>query len=180
MADKIDMDPYTEDDFMRDLKKVTSGRSDPALSKALISESRSTTKWLAKNGIKFVLSFNRQAYEIEGRQKFWGGMVLAVQDGGKGLTQQHQANAAKKGVETRYESPVVKILKRDSGEVCGVTVRRKDGTSYDVLARGGIILAAGGFESNPKMRAQYLGPGWDLAYVRGTRRYCNRKTIRIS
>jgi succinate dehydrogenase/fumarate reductase flavoprotein subunit len=31
-----------------------------------------------------------------------------------------------------------------------------------------LILAAGGFESNPRMRAQYLGPGWDLAHVRGT------------
>ena len=31
-----------------------------------------------------------------------------------------------------------------------------------------IVLAAGGFESNPRMRAQYLGPGWDLAHVRGT------------
>lgn len=31
-----------------------------------------------------------------------------------------------------------------------------------------IILAAGGFESNPRMRSQYLGPGWDLAHVRGT------------
>ena len=27
---------------------------------------------------------------------------------------------------------------------------------------------AGGFEANPRMRSQYLGPGWDLAYVRGT------------
>jgi succinate dehydrogenase/fumarate reductase flavoprotein subunit len=31
-----------------------------------------------------------------------------------------------------------------------------------------LILAAGGFESNPRMRTQYLGPGWDLAHVRGT------------
>lgn len=168
MALKIDMEPYTEADFMRDLQKVTSGRTDPVLSKILVGESRQTTKWLAKNGIKFVLSFNRQAYEMEGRQKFWGGMVLAVQDGGKGLTRQHQDNATSKGVEVRYQSPVVKLMKRDSGEVYGVTVRKKDNSSYDVVARGGVVLAAGGFESNPKMRAQYLGPGWDLAYVRGT------------
>jgi len=31
------------------------------------------------------------------------------------------------------------------------------------------VLACGGFESNPEWRVRYLGPGWDLARVRGTR-----------
>jgi succinate dehydrogenase/fumarate reductase flavoprotein subunit len=31
-----------------------------------------------------------------------------------------------------------------------------------------IILAAGGFESSPRMRSEYLGPSWELAHVRGT------------
>ena len=32
-----------------------------------------------------------------------------------------------------------------------------------------VVMACGGFESNPEMRARYLGPNWDLAKVRGTR-----------
>lgn len=32
-----------------------------------------------------------------------------------------------------------------------------------------VILASGGFEANPRMRRQYLGEGWDLVVVRGTR-----------
>ncbi len=32
-----------------------------------------------------------------------------------------------------------------------------------------VVLASGGFEANPEMRARYLGPGWELAKVRGTR-----------
>ena len=168
LAKKIDMQPYMEEDFMGDMKRVTNGRCDPALSKALVGESRETTKWLAKNGIKFRLSFERQAYEIEGRFKFWGGMVLNVVDGGKGLTKQHQENAKRKGVEVRYESPVMGLIRSESGEVQGVNVRRKDGAIYDVFARGGVVLCAGGFEANSKMRAENLGPGWDKAYVRGT------------
>ncbi|OCK74280.1 FAD/NAD(P)-binding domain-containing protein [Lepidopterella palustris CBS 459.81] len=168
MADRIDMDPYTEQDFMSDLRRVTNNRGHPQLASALVKESNSTTKWLAQNGVKFQLSFNRQAYQIAGRQKFWGGLVLSVVDGGKGLTQQHQANAARKGVEVRYDSPVVSILSNDADEVTGVTVRHKSGMKFDVLTRGGVILCAGGFEANASMRTQYLGLGWDLAYVRGT------------
>lgn len=31
------------------------------------------------------------------------------------------------------------------------------------------MLAAGGFQANPERRARYLGPGWEMAKVRGTR-----------
>ena len=40
--------------------------------------------------------------------------------------------------------------------------------NYDLRA-GAVVLACGGFESNPEMRARYLGPNWDLAKVRGTK-----------
>ena len=32
-----------------------------------------------------------------------------------------------------------------------------------------VVLACGGFEANSEWRTRYLGPGWDLAKVRGTR-----------
>ena len=32
-----------------------------------------------------------------------------------------------------------------------------------------VVLASGGFEANREMRTRYLGPGWDMAKVRGTR-----------
>jgi tricarballylate dehydrogenase len=31
-----------------------------------------------------------------------------------------------------------------------------------------VVIACGGFESNAEMRTRYLGPGWELAKVRGT------------
>ena len=36
------------------------------------------------------------------------------------------------------------------------------------LGARAVVLAAGGFESNPQMRAAHLGPNWDVAKVRGT------------
>ena len=32
-----------------------------------------------------------------------------------------------------------------------------------------VVLAAGGFEANAEWRTGYLGPGWELAKVRGSR-----------
>ena len=37
------------------------------------------------------------------------------------------------------------------------------------IAASAVVLGCGGFEANPEMRARYLGPGWELAKVRGTR-----------
>ncbi|KPI34461.1 Fumarate flavoprotein subunit [Cyphellophora attinorum] len=170
VASRIDMSPYMEEDFMHDLQRVTNGKTDPELSKVLVRESRATTKWLAKNGIQFQFSFNRQAYEIDGRFKFWGGMVLMVEDGGKGLTRMHQANARRKGVEVLYECPVVGLVRDEpTGPVVGVEVRmRGSDRTKTIRSRGGVILSAGGFEADSDMREKHLGPGWSKAYVRGT------------
>ena len=168
MVDKIDMEPYSKENFMNDLNRMCEGKSDPELARILVDDSWQTTKWLHLNGIRFQLSFDRQAYEINGRQKFWGGMVLKVEDGGKGLTTQHQDNCRRLGIDVRYESPVVKILPPEQQAVAAVRVRRVDGSEYEIHARGGVILCAGGFEANPKMRSKHLGANWDRAYVRGT------------
>jgi tricarballylate dehydrogenase len=45
---------------------------------------------------------------------------------------------------------------------------RSGGTLRDLTARA-VVLACGGFEANAEWRTRYLGPGWELAKVRGTR-----------
>jgi hypothetical protein len=70
------MKPYTPTNFLDDIKRMTDGRADPALANVLVHKSRETIGWLKDSvGIDFELSFNRQAYKVDGRYKFWGGMV---------------------------------------------------------------------------------------------------------
>ena len=45
---------------------------------------------------------------------------------------------------------------------------RHKGKHVEIRAKA-VVLACGGFEANAEMRTRYLGPGWDLAKVRGTR-----------
>jgi tricarballylate dehydrogenase len=47
-------------------------------------------------------------------------------------------------------------------------VVRKQSKTTQVKAKA-VVLAAGGFQANPEWRTRYLGPGWELAKVRGTR-----------
>lgn len=167
LAKIIDLDPYTKEDFSRDMQRICLGRSHPQLSKILVDDSNSAIKWLAKNGIRYQLSLNRQAFLVNGRHKFWGGMALKTQDGGKGLIEDHTAAAQKRGVRVFYSTPATSLHHETStGAVTAVSVSHQ-GRPHTISATA-VILAAGGFEANPRMRAQYLGPGWDLAYVRGT------------
>ena len=166
-AKKIDMEPYRNEDFAGDMKRVCSGRSDPRLSKILIEESNETVKWLKSNGIRFQLSFNRQAYEVDGRLKFWGGLALKTQEGGKGLIEDHKAAAQNHDVEVLYSTALKRLITDPKTSAVTSVAVQSNGEDF-TIETGAVILAAGGFESNPRLRSQYLGPGWDLAKVRGT------------
>jgi hypothetical protein len=98
---------------------------------------------------------------------FWGGLSLKTQDGRKGLIEDHKVAARRHGVTVIYSTALTK-LNQDSntGSVSSVVVHH-GGRGYVIKVKA-VILAAGGFEANPRMRSQYLGPGWDTAFVRGT------------
>ncbi|KAL1954812.1 hypothetical protein VTO42DRAFT_542 [Malbranchea cinnamomea] len=166
-AQIVDMEPYTAEDFLADMTRMTAGRTDPELCKILVGDSYSTVKWLSRNGVRFQLSFNRQAYKVDGRYKFWGGMSLKTEDGGKGLIQDHLAAARRHGVTVLYSTPLKGLVTEpQTGAVTGAIVEQAG--SRSVIKTRAVILAAGGFEANPRMRAKYLGPNWDRARVRGT------------
>jgi len=140
-ANIIDLAPYTRDDFLADLSRITYGRFEPELGKTLIEESNDTVKWLARNGVRFQLSFNRQAYKIDGRFKFWGGMCLKTEDGGKGLILDHQRAARKHGVTVLYSTAANNILLDSrTGAFKSLLASDKGGNSLLINARA-VILA---------------------------------------
>jgi len=160
----IDMEPYTHEQFINDIMRLSDGRSDPALVKALVGSSHDTVLWLSKRvEIPFVLSFHRQAYLVDGRQKFWGGMVLAVEDGGKGLVAAHHRALKESGVEVWFNTEAIDLVLLDD-RVSGLKVKKDD--ELLILRATSIILASGGFESSREMRHKYLGSEWMNARVR--------------
>ncbi|WP_134440950.1 FAD-binding protein, partial [Methylacidiphilum caldifontis] len=161
-----EIDPYPEDQYFDDLVAVTEGLTDPDLANTLVSRSLETMRWMQHHGIRFGLLLRRQSYVINGRTKFWGGLIVEAVGGGAGLMDQWYERAKAVGIEIWYEAEVYKLLTDGPRHVVGVAIHRS-GESYRVYGDS-VILAAGGFEANAAMRSQYLGANWDLALVRGT------------
>jgi tricarballylate dehydrogenase len=163
---RSDFGAYTEEQFFDDMARVTENRCDPDLTELLVKRSLDTAAWMASKGQRFTAAWGRQAFKIEGRFKFWGGLTVEAVGGGPGLVDSLTRAAKKNGIEIWYEARALSLMTDDDG-VHGVVVRKK-GKTTEVRSKS-VVLAAGGFQANPEMRARYLGPGWELAKVRGTR-----------
>ena len=163
---QTDFGSYTEEQFFDDMGRVTDYRTDPDLCELLVRNSRATLLWMCAKGIRFTPIYGRQAFKVNGKFKFWGGLTVEAWGGGPGLIEAWTAAADKAGIEIRYETRALGLLHR-GGQVNGALVRHKGETS-SINARS-TVLASGGFEANSEWRTRYLGPGWDLAKVRGSR-----------
>src|SRR4051812_24784572 len=161
-----DFGTYTTDQFYDDMFRVTRYRTDPALCERLVTSSFETMKWLRSKGLRFAPIYGRQAFKIGGRFKFWGGLTVEAWGGGPGLIQQQTEIAGKQGIVIQYNTRATSLL-YDGHHVRGVKV--KEGTAIREIRAHAVVLASGGFESNTEWRTRYLGPGWEMAKVRGTR-----------
>jgi tricarballylate dehydrogenase len=164
--DRTDFGTYDENQFFDDMFRVTRYRTDPALCEILVRNSFETLKWLRSKGVRFQPIYGRQAFKVDGKFKFWGGLTVEAWGGGPGLVDSETQIARSLGIEIRYNCRVTGLL-TENGRITGVSV--KSGNElYDVKATA-VVLASGGFQADPQMRAQYLGQNWELAKVRGSR-----------
>src|SRR5689334_11085322 len=161
-----DFGAYSAEDYLDDLGRVTQWYCDPDLAETVVRGSTETVQWLYGRGVRFVPRFGRYAFKHEGRFKFFGGTVVEAAGGGRGLVQAEYNAASKHGVEVRYGAQAVALLRGPHG-VRGVRIV-SSGVEEDIDAKA-VVLASGGFEANREWRTRYLGPGWDMAKVRGTR-----------
>lgn len=164
--ERTDFGTYTAEQFFEDMARVTEYRSDPELMEVLIGKSFDTLDWMRTKGVRFMPIYGRQAFEINGKFRFWGGLTVETVGGGPGLIESLTAACEREGVEVHYETRAIELLRDDDG-IHGARVRRHG--KHEVILAKAVVLAAGGFEANTEWRTRYLGPGWDLAKVRGTR-----------
>jgi tricarballylate dehydrogenase len=166
-ARQIYIPPLPSDLYMHDLMRVTEGLSQEELADILIGRSRETVVWMQSKGVRFIPMFGRQSYIVNGIHHFYGGVNIEAAGGGWGLVDFLVKAAERAGIEIRYRTGLRKLLQAQSGAVTGVLAFGPNG--YEEIHARAVVLACGGFEANPEMRTRYLGAGWELCRVRGTR-----------
>ena len=165
-AANSDFGTNTREEFLDVLYRLTSYRTDPDLSEILVNSSLDTMAWLRSKGARFILNHGRQSGMVNGKRKYFGNMPIEVNGGGAGLVQYLDMAAKKAGIEVFYHARATTLI-YDGERVSGVRVQHQ-GKAAEFRAKA-VVLACGGFEANPEMRTRYLGPGWELAKVRGSR-----------
>lgn len=159
--------PYTREDFHGDLLRVTSGRTDPVLSRVLVDNSKDTVFWMNQvGGIKMEPATTLSAVR-KGNMLVWArGLVIRAAHEGVGLSRSWFSTCEKRGIEVRYGAAALELIMAEDGSAAGVRVREDDGVkTYTAKA---IVLGCGGFEANVQMRTQHIGPLVGAAKVRGT------------
>lgn len=164
--ENTDFGSYTEDQFFEDMALVTEYRADADLVDLLVRRSQEVMLWMRSKGVRFMPIYGRQAFKVGGKFKFWGGLTFEVSGGGPGLVETMTKACERESIEIRYGARAISLIADDEG-VHGARVRQQKKTT-EISAKS-VILAAGGFQANTEWRTRYLGPGWDLAKVRGTR-----------
>src|ERR1700747_195073 len=135
---RTDFGEYGRETYLDDLGRITQYFIDPDLAETLVDNSTDTVHWLMRRGVKFLPNYGRQAYNHEGRFKFFGGIVIYANGGGAGLVEAEYKAAAKHGISIRYGARATALLRGRNG-IEGVQVL-VDGIEQIITTKA-IVLA---------------------------------------
>jgi tricarballylate dehydrogenase len=158
---------YPKEAFREDLMRVTQGKSDPELADLLIDASYDTTCWMQDVGKhEFELARSVMGIKVGDTYKWPRGAIVRTVHEGVGLSATWFKTVEAMGIEIQYDAHVLSLIQNEDGAIGGVVVRRPDGLKR--LEAKAVVLACGGFETNPEWRTRYLGQEWGHAKVRGS------------
>ena len=164
----VTVDPYTPEDFQRDINRVTGGQADPGLTRTLITRSYDTVRWMADLGVAWELNRAVGPVRVAGQKiTLARGGALRAKGEGVLLSGTLFRLAAEADIPVWYETQAQQILTAEDGRVTGLAIR--DPSGLRTVECKALVLASGGFQANPEMRTAYLGPSWSVVKVRGSR-----------
>jgi fumarate reductase flavoprotein subunit len=74
-----------------------------------------------------------------------------------------QNHAIKAGVDIRYQTPAVQLVRGENGRVTGIIARDRSGDYVRFNARRAVVLSTGDYGNNPWMVEKYCAPAIEVA-----------------
>ena len=156
-ADEYGARDYSEDEMIDDLMRISRGRANPALVETLARNAAAAIEWLTVLGIEWEPGYPHTA-----------GYRRSPKMGGQGLVDTLFRRLEGREAVISYENGAAQLLIDGRRAVTGVRCTSPDGL-VDLMARGGVVLACGGFQANAQMRVAHLGRYADSLVLRGSR-----------
>ncbi|MCE0765589.1 FAD-dependent tricarballylate dehydrogenase TcuA [Pseudonocardia kujensis] len=166
--DRMEIEPYPVERFLEEVVGPAQGFADPTLMTDVAAQSLNVVSWMRDHGVRWSLAMSKLPESLQAGQtvRLSPGGELIAEGNGLALVESLFARAEQLGVRIVYGSPVVDLV--TSGRtITGVVLRHAD--RDETITAPVTILASGGFEASAEARLRYLGAGWDLVKVRGSR-----------
>ncbi|HEY2326917.1 MAG TPA: FAD-dependent tricarballylate dehydrogenase TcuA [Gaiellaceae bacterium] len=163
---QVEIGPYPEEDFHDDLQRASRYQCDEGLARLIAGQARADVKWLTSMGAKFLRAIGADDVKTAGNKlKQIGHDDIRHYEGGQGLVENLTKQCLTRGIRVQYETTARRLVRGVDG-VVALIIDTPEGPK-ELRARS-FVLACGGFEASTSLRTTYLGPGWDLAKVRGS------------
>jgi len=162
LAHETQFEPYTgaypAEEMWNNYIKATGGAANLDLAKMVIYDSASVLDWMKDHGVRFQPAITGTLHLSRTNAWFMGG--------GKAMINALYRSAEKLGVHIRYNAEVVGLDVQD-GHFRSASVLM-DGRTTEKIAAKAVVVAAGGFQSNPEWLRKAWGPVADNFLIRGT------------
>ena len=157
-----DKDDDSKELYFKEMMEVSGGRSDPALIRAYAEIAGESVDWLGDHGMTYKI------WKQHAPERMRCHIVPAVNGltGGAHMVKVMLEALEKAGVPVRYNTKAVELVTDECFNVLGVSCIEKH-RRVELMTKGGVILATGGFAGNNAMVGQYIGPWASRMVVRG-------------
>ena len=142
----------TGDELYEFLMECSNGLADADLVRTYVDKSVDTFNWCYDNMISDAVT-TRYAMIPDSIVSIWMPDSWATK-----FVSSMETYAAGKNVDIRLSTPATELIIED-GAVKGAVVTNADGSVQKIYAKGGVVLATGGFASSPEKLAQYSSAG---------------------
>lgn len=156
----------TAEEMYRYFRAVGQGLDDPDLARVYCENSGPNIEWLIGLGMEFTKLVMSGAENYPEYAAITPPKPRGHETGGKGRFFKVLKNACdSRGIQCLYRTELKSLLTGPEGEVVGIEAE-SEGASLCIRARKAVVLACGGYASNPEMLKQYsFDKGYRATYT---------------